>query len=240
MNVSMRSLPLAKGNLVLVTEIITESGFWQRPENLIGDAVYLDMIGGGGGGGAAVANGGNDTDGGNGGNSGSFVIDYFVDISSVAVAENVAVTIGDGGDGALKIDAGNATARHNGQSGAPTSFGSFVSVSGGAYGRADYTNLTAGGFVGGHGSAADTFPVVASRGAGPFGGSPSYTAGGGASGLFSTDYITSDIYYDTNIQDSAKAGKGYGAGGYGMSMAERPGGKGAKGVMIIKYFVEAE
>ncbi len=228
-------LPLTKGNLILVTETFTADGLWIRPNNLVGDAVYLDMIGGGGGGGYGRVT--TDFQGGNGGNGGAFVLDRFIDISSIAVGESVAVTVGNGGEGAAYT--GTYSLSISGGVGSPSSFGAFYSVSGGAEGLANSVPKTQGGFLGGCGGSYDPAPYYATSGTGPFAGIAGTYGGGGGSGLFSTEFITTEIRHNLTDMSHALAGRGYGAGGYGSGATSAKAGKGANGLVIVKYFIEA-
>lgn len=106
------------GSVVAIkkSQLFTGDGTWTRPANMIGTQVQITGIGGGASGNSNASAGA-----GQGGDGGQWVIDAVVDIGAAA---SVVVTVGDGGARPPSGSAGNA--------GEPTSFGSFLTLLGGA------------------------------------------------------------------------------------------------------------
>ena len=230
------ALSLATGGLILVEETFTADGTWTRPADLVGDTVYIDMIGGGGSGGACWFSSGSDYDGGNGGDGGSFTLDAYVDVSSIVTLGTVAITVGAGGAASAAVT--TSPQYNQGNIGGTSSFGAFLSVLGGGAGRADASNYGQGGYGGGHGSCGDETTYYASNGAGERGGMGSYYGGGGGGGMFSDAWIATKTVTAEDLQKS-HSGRGYGAGSYGVHETNMAPAAGAPGIVIVKYFKEA-
>jgi hypothetical protein len=163
------------------------------------DFAYVDVVGGGGGGGYKVFS--IITGGGAGGYAGGFV-----DLSSTS---SVSVTVGAGGVG--EDENGNGT------SGGSSSFGTFMSATGG-----DLAGI--GSSNGGSGSGGD---INIDGGGGGAGGRRDDATPGGAGG---------DSYFGAGGSHSSGQGGKYGGGGGGYTEdAPVSGGDGGDGVVIVRY-----
>ncbi len=206
---------------LLKSEYFEADGSWVKPDNLVDDEVYITQIGGGGTGESSFAFNSSLT----GGNSGEFEISTPVDISSVAVGESVAVTVGDGGNDTIRT-------------GGISSFGSFVSVLGGSSG--DINDSESGHRFAGSNKAGivNSAATLVSEGIGAatwraIDYNSGNVAPGGAGGLLGIgDKSTIDP-----SGYSAPTGSGYGAGSGGRfnSATENPA---RDGVVVVSYYVE--
>ena len=201
-------------------QVFTSPATWTKPDGL--RYIKVTVVGGGGGGGGTrgVAPPAANTYGSGGGGGGGTGIKY---IPAPTIPGPVVVTRGAGGAGGVQPPAAGATA---GAAGGTSSFGSFVSATGGAIQPGtEYT-----GAVGGVGSNGDINikggggqGATISPGAdyGQQGGS-STMGGGGASG-----------------PGTGGAGGLYGGGGGGArapSTTAYAGGAGANGIVIVEEF----
>lgn len=169
-------------------QVFTTTGTWNRPVGVTKIIVEI-LSAGGGGGGPRSADAGATSQGGGGGAYGKL----FLDVSAISTA---AITIGAGGT-AGGVDS-------NGSAGGTTSFGAYISATGGsggsytaAYNKVTNGGLVTGGSVNGYGqSGAPGGTANAARG---WGANSVYGQGGGGA------------YSSAN----ATAAFGYGAGGGG-------------------------
>ncbi|WDE07298.1 hypothetical protein SG34_010615 [Thalassomonas viridans] len=196
--------------VILKSDYFEVDGQWLRPENLDGNTVYITAIGGGSCVNATAAYNGSVY----AGDSGEFVIEKPIDISSVAEGENVAVTVGAGGN--------NLTLN-----GSSSSFGSFITVAGGG--------ATEKGNKGGYSYTVDQI-ISDGIGAAPFR-AFSYNGGnkapGGAGGLLGFgDCIVAD---PSHFCGPTGTGHGAGAGGLYGTNNENPA---RPGIVVVSYYVE--
>ncbi len=189
---------------------------WLKPDGL--QYVEVEVVGAGGGGGGAD----NATAGGGGGGGGGYAKER---ILAASLSATEAVTVGRGGTG-------GANTGGNGTAGGDSSFGSFLSATGGGLGNGDNTGGAAAGGSGGTGSGGD-LNLSGSNGSSGFG-----LTGAGSSGK------GGDSFYGFGgaaiIGSSAgSAGSLYGGGGGGAasnSASGNIGGDGAHGVVIITEY----
>lgn len=113
-------------------------------------SAWITLIGGGGSGGNGNSS---SISGGGGGSSG---IKYRVPVTGITVGENITVTVGAGG---------TAVFNGSGNSGGTTSFGAYVSITGGGGGSWNHTGGTAGNGLGANTGATSSGSTVASGGA---------------------------------------------------------------------------
>lgn len=230
--------------------IYSSSGTWVRPASV--SAIYLSGVGTGGGG----AGGGFSADGGGGG-AGMSVYRYPVSVESITPGQSVTVTVPAGGAGGAGGLAGG-----NGQA---VTFGSLLSLAGGAGGGTGafiYTGGLSGGGIGTDylGLEDGTFALVAGYAlgsgfgdSGGGGGSPG--SGGGASGEGgSSRYAGGFLNAGGGVGgggggsafgpggvpvDHGNGGAGgTGAGGAGGSRNNptRSGGSGGSGLLIVEWW----
>lgn len=193
------------GGTIVRRQLITASGTWSRPSGMVSTTVWLTMIGGGGAGNATTT-AGNKT----GGDGGQYIVRRSINIGDTT---SVACTVGAGGTG-------------NGGNGAPTSFGAFISVSGGRGGA------QAGAYTGGARGINGASYCGASSVPGIFGGPGGIgptNQGHGGGGLILDETTTSGA----DIANSGFGGRGYGAGGAGGFTGS--GGAGAPGAILIEW-----
>lgn len=186
---------------------------------------WITMIGGGGGGGA----GGRDMNGvmipGGGGGAGQWIYRRYV---KLPVGVPVRVTIGAGGKGAATVLASTSVPLANGGTGGASSFGAYITLSGGNGGGGGFTGAGSVGGSGGKGW--------------PYGSSGEYTGstvgqtargGAGGNGLFGGGGPGIHGYQVTSAN-------GYGSGGgggslYYMNGADSNGGDGSGGLCIVEW-----
>lgn|GEM_PF-931297 len=149
----------AGGSAEFITELITASGTWNRPDGVT--SIFVRVIGGGAGGSVGGSNYG-------GGGGGSGYMAYMPSLIDVSAISSVAVTIGAGGS--------------VGSAGGVTSFGSYISASGGSAGIS-LGNGGNGGSGGGGGGGQASYPGGnGSYGGGGGGGGIMSSASGGSGG----------------------------------------------------------
>lgn len=204
-----KEIPFLKLKKELVTELITESKTWQKPDLLASD-VTVRIFGGGGGGGSGIKYNYCMSGGGGGGHMAYDVI------ARKDVPDTVTVTIGTGGAG------GEIVGDFGSQSGSPggaSSFGTLLSASGG------------GG--GGYGTSSTKYAVGGSGGSG--GGSGGSESTGGSPNPASGSYGGDGGYRDhpaengIDCSDLASPFGGDGAGGSTASYGGYGGGGGYGG-----------
>ena len=213
---SQAIIALGGSSTAATAQIFTSSGTWNRPTGCT--EIKVTVVGGGGGGGAA--NTAALTSAGTGGGGGGAAVE-FIDVSATASAT---VTIGAGGAGAATGTSATATA------GGTTSFGAFLSATGGGGGKAG------GGVIGAGGVGT--------------GGDLNFTGEDGISNY--TDARTIDyssrggnsllgIGGQRNTNPSAgNDGHNYGGGGAGTIgvTSGAPGGDGADGVILVEEYYD--
>lgn len=210
----MQSLnALLGGTVIPKQQLITEDTIWHRPEKMVGDTVWLTMIGGGESGSSGTPPGPR------GGYGGQFVIDMPVDLGEL---ETVPCTVGNGGE---PPSAGSANTP-----GGPTSFGSLLTVLGGS-------RSTGTGAPGAYINSSSEGPTLAQNGKDtPLGlggkytgyiGASSTVAGGGGGLVLDTSGVGGSGSHQ--LMTSAQ---GYGAGGGHRSGT---GYAGAPGAILVKW-----
>lgn len=220
------------------TVVITSTGTYTPPDNLL----YADVIVTGAGGGAGGADGvdtGSGSAGGGGGSGGTII----VTLTKAQIGSSVPCTIGSGGSGGPSTG-GNGTS--GGLSSFSSSIGNWVGY-GGGYG---FGATTAGAYFGNGGSRGSYFTPNASidsinifgayGGNGFIGDSTTYNALGGTGG---------SSYWggggkggaDSSGPTAGVTAQSYGAGGGGgvtsQSTIGAAGGNGADGVIVIKEYL---
>lgn len=198
------------------SQVFTANGTFTVPAGVT--SVLLSGAGGGGGGG-----GGAGGYGGGGGGGGASVINR--SITGLTPGQTVTVTIGSGGAAGLGQNNGNT----NGYAGGATSFGAYLSLSGGGGG-------TRGAANGVQGSAPPGDAGGAGGSAGGYGGAYGagyYADGLGGAGGSCTFGGGGHINHRPNAGQNGASYGGGGAGGNGM--AYNNGGAGAGGVLIVSW-----
>lgn len=203
------------------------SGDWERPEEMVGDTVYITMIGAGG-------NGGSHQTVTTGGNGGYIKRNVSVDISDVNVGETIPVTIG-------QPYTGPAVFTGTPPTGGASSFGGYLTASGGGCsplstsGAQNTTQIggSTGGRQGMYGSNGNGSGECGS------GGTSSYNATGGGGGLIGIGNVSPPPTWAGGVT-IGNAGVGYGAGGSGYQFIDEEDIQlGAPGVAVVQYYVEA-
>lgn len=214
-------------------QVFTASGTYTPSPNML--YAQVEVVGGGGGGGGTPA-GNNDNFGGGGGGSGAYARKIF---NATTLGSSQSVIIGDGGGGVLGGSGGQ---------GAPSSFGSFITCTGGLGGIASYFG------VGGNGGTATGGDLNVSGSAGITGtievtGNYASTSGGGAGaasyfGGSAKGSSASSSQGNQTVSNGVSASiNGYGSGGGGacasgfISFPPGIGGNGAPGVCIITEYI---
>jgi len=228
-----------------VMQVYTSPATWTKPAGL--KAVKVTVIGGGGGGGSAGPYGAGPSGGGGGGGGGALSYGY---IDAPAIPGPVSVTRGAGG--------ASATA------GGTSSFGPFISCTGGAAGGNAPQSPGAGGAGGSASGPASLVGISGGAGSGGNGGQFQSSsavrtgAGGGAGGANATSSAFVPIgcgYYTgpnsggsggfgngaagVGPPSTGAAGVGYGSGGSGGAASQSSfaaGGAGSNGLIIVEEF----
>lgn len=195
----------------------TSSGTWTKPAGVA--YAIVEVIGGGGGGGGA-ASAASVTGGGGGGGG-------YARVVLTSLASSVTVTIGAAGTGGTAGD-------NNGVSGGATSFGSLCVATGGIAGQYPSNDFTADGGIGTTGDMLSAGEAgVMDRDAPAISADRSARGGDSAFGAGGKSRFTSG---------TGNAGRNYGGGGAGgyndaSTLANRAGGAGAAGFVIVtEYF----
>ena len=199
------------------SQLITESGTWDRPTGMVGDVVHLTQIGGGAScrPSATVTNR-------RGGNGGQWHINVPVDIGA---ATSVACTVGAGGD----IPGANDTQNPGGA----TSFGAFLTSLGGPVSTVASPPFSA---PGGTPTGSTAGPDIAQGGDTPlgYGGrsiATSTAGGGGGLGLG----LNPPTVNGSSLPAGDRPAQGYGAGG---SVSNAPAATycaGVQGVILVEW-----
>ncbi len=215
---------LANGTLFRGLQSFIASGTWSKATGI---TKVLAFVWGGGGGGGGAGGGTGKGAAGAGGGAGGFGWEL-IDVSSVS---SVSVTIGAGGSG-------GSTGGGDGGDGGTTSFGAYLSATGG---------------IGGTGMAADTFAKIVQGGSGgtASGGDFNVTGSAGSPG-FRLDYQNgiagrgapaawlagggNGFAGNTAGQDGYARGDGGGGGVVSDSATGRAGGTGATGMVWVWEF----
>ena len=203
---------------ILRRQLFTTNGTWTKPADIIGEQVWVTMIGGGSSGVSASF--------GPPGTSGQYYIREPLDVSAET---SVAVTIGAGG---TAVNGGGANA--NGDPGGASSFGALLSASGGASGEASgevYLTDTFGMNTGRTSYNENPLPI-----SGSFGALLPYRRGGvgvyGGTGLYLGPSTPSS---GAGTDTSALSSFGFGAGGGNASDNASDSGEGAPGAVMIEW-----
>jgi hypothetical protein len=206
------------GHASTTIQVYTADDTWTKPDYL--EYIIVEVVGGGGGG------GGNDTVSAAGGGGGGGYSKEILTAAALSATTSVAVTIGAAGGGGNDI---------NGSAGGTSSFGNFLSATGGGGGLE-----SVGGGAGGAGSGG-TLNLTGNAGCS---GDTSYTGstgtgqGGGCGG---GSYLGGGGLGATSADSSGNGGGNYGGGGGGAADGngggtDYDGGDGAGGVVIITTY----
>lgn len=212
--------------LMLKKIYFEQSGGWTRPEEMVGDQAFITIIGAGG-------HGSNNNANGVAGNGGAYEIDKPIDISSVAIGESIAITVGEP----------STTYRTTSSPlvGGASSFGSFLTVGGGGGGAMStaQNSSNVGGNVGGrpgsYGSNGKGAGIGGGTVQGGIHGSAKSGGGGGLVGILNMPRIKSFSGADSVASD----GIGHGAGSGVVDNTNNnfiP--RGAAGIVVVQYYVE--
>lgn len=204
----------------------TQSGTFTVPPGVT--KVYISAAAGGGGGGGGGGRSGTarSSGGAGGGGAGRSTVKEAV---SVTGGQQISVTIGGGGVGGASGQISGSGS--NGNPGGATSFGTLLSVAGGAGGGGGSVSGSGGsggapgGQWGGDGTSGDKAGDGGSGGGGPFG-----TGGGGGRAGGSGGTVTSG-----SIAFGFGTGGAGGGGAYGSASAGARGGDGMPGVLIVEW-----
>lgn len=232
------------------------SGTWIKPASV--NAVLVEVISGGGG-----AGGGSGTAGGGGFSGGGGAGGYSIARIASGIVGNVTVTIGSGGAGGANGGGGNGT---TGTSGGSSSFGAFVSVSGGGGGQgaAFGSTIPRIGGAGGVGTDGDTdidggaggdginaggdsgggsgnLSGVTGNFPGSFGSGGTTPSKGGGGGGISSTIISNQLSGNGGNANSGSSSNGFDAtefgGGGGGVNGTGNGGAGSDGIVIVHEYI---
>lgn len=218
------------------TVTFTSSGTFVKADYPWLRAIRVKVCGGGGGGAGCTANPGSTSrDVGRGGGGGGYGESFITNIEGLAASETV--TVGAGG-------AGGAAGANSGSNGGTSSFGTFVSASGGTRGIyggvvADGTSMFLATPSGGGSVITADFavpggpagPDISNSGFGFVVGTPSggsYLAPGTAGPATTTSIA--------GANGKSNGGGATGAASRGTSAAAQPGGTGGDGVVIVELY----
>ncbi len=236
------------GTLTVNLHVYFANTTWTKPANLVCAEIWVQGDGGGGGGAWSGAS----WPGASGGGAGGFAYDK---LNAAALSATESITVGSGGAGGV----GGSGSPTDGGTGTGSSFGSHMTVNGGAGGPSNGTNSS---FVINSGAVPSSYGVIYSytRTASTPGG----TSSGGSLNIAGGDGGVGTALIDggaTNGISSGGAGgaspfgaggamgialnaaAGYGSGGAGASFlkqtgtANYSGGAGAGGVVIVKEYI---
>lgn len=211
------------GSTIVKRQVITATGTFNKPAGMLGSLLWVTAIGGGGSGNVSAT-----TTSLMGGDGGQYIVREPVDIGSDT---SVSVTVGAGGSAI--VSPGVETL---GNSGGTTSFGAYLSVSGGRGGMS--TSTYTGGAQGRRNlSGSSSFAQSTS---GPFG-----CSGGGNDGNALGGHGGAGLVVDVsgtagdrgeNGNNEGMGGWGYGAGGgSSTNSTSGTGGAGAPGVVMVEW-----
>ena len=206
------------GGLIVKRELFTSSGTWTKSADIIGEQVWVTMIGGGSSGNTA----GNPV----GGTSGAYIARFPVDISGTS---SETVTIGAGG-AAVPYDGSNTEV--DGNAGSVSSFGAIVSLAGGLAPATDdtYTGTFTTQNPGAGSSDSPRSPIPSTLGA-PIASSLGQQGDGGSGLLLDASGTKAG---DAAGGTDSVGGIGYGAGG-GGTISYRGSGAGADGAILVEW-----
>lgn len=242
---------------ILKTIVLTTSGFWTVPGDVLGNVILVYRIGGGGGGGGGNAAPSYSTfsNGAGGGGSGFLK----ADLLQVTVDKKLSYTIGAGGRGGTgarqSASSGQMISAENGSNGGLTTFTGLVEAWGGKGGTSagkggqGYSGGGGGG-TGGSNNAAGTD----GGDGGSYGSNGGSAYGVGGLGFGFTIYSgakgsthPSHQYYNgggggggggLTANETAYGGGGDGAEGSNSTNGGNDGKNGAAGVVVIQYYVK--
>jgi hypothetical protein len=207
----------ASGGAVLRRQLFTANGTWTKPSGIIGEQVWVTMIGGGSSGNTA----GNVV----GGTSGAYIARFPVDISGTS---SETVTIGAGG-AAVPDDNTEAA----GNAGSVSSFGAIVSLAGGLVPATDgtYTGTFTTQNPGAGSADSPISPIPSTLGAPIASSLGLYGDGGSGLLLDASGTKAGDAIGGSPL---GVGGIGYGAGGSG-SYRIYGSGAGADGAILVEW-----
>lgn len=188
----------------------TSSGTFTVPYGIT--EVYVTALGAGGGGGYALPRSSSPYQGGGGGGAGNYVKKQKI---SVTPGEVISVTVGVGGAGGTGYSSSS-----DGQAGGNTTFGSYLTVTGGGAGNYQGTGGSSN-YTGGTGT------TTTSRAGGNGGASKFGTGGTGATNSSNANATTPAL--------GAGGGGGYGYSDSASTHPHRNGGVGGNGYCIVEY-----
>lgn len=197
-------------------QIFTSNGTFTVPAGV--RYVDVEVVGSGGAGGGSTGGASSSGAGGGGGAGG-----YTRGVVDLIGVSTVTVTVGVGGTG---VSAGN------GNNGNTSSFGAYLSASGGSGGLSSSNGGTGGDGAGGTYTGGSGTPGVGASGSTCIAGSggASFLGGGGKGGT------TSGSTGNSSSGQSGRApGSGGGGGANGSSASSSTGGAGADGICVVRY-----
>lgn len=227
------------GRIARKRQLFIANGTFSRPANMVGNTVWVSLIGGGGGGDRSTTR--------NELSQAAYGGDYLQNIPvDIGTASSVPVTVGAGGVGRSSVVVPG--------SGSPSSFGGYLSVSGGAPASMDgsLSPPVSTGAPGGRLYANGGSPAGATYG-GPDRAYPGRTNGpygcgpvvGAWVGVYLNPSAGSGLMFDglygTPTKDSSgwPSGIGYGAGGHSTYGSVGGPGSGKPGAVLVEWDEEA-
>ncbi len=208
----------------ITLQIITVTGTYTRPSNLIYARIITVGSGGGGGGSASGSNGGAS---GGGGGSGGYA-ESILDAASIGASQSV--TIGASG-------AGGTAGNNNGSNGGTTLFGALLSATGGIGGSGMGFHTDCAAVAGGLAGTGSGGNVINTKGEdGKYG----FLTAASVTAIFIPGYGGSILPFGAGGGYNGSTGSGYGAGGSGGAAANsngsvlaQAGAAGTAGVIIV-------